>query len=218
MLKQGTKWFAVGITLFIIMSLFLTGCDKYSRHKVVTFFFTGVPPLKWEGTTALVVSTKDTVTTAGDRVEQKNMISATHGPFDAGQCDLCHILQGKAKKTAEPEGMPSFDDLPKELILPKEELCIDCHAAKSTDSAVARNLWLHGPVSTGMCTACHHHHRSIRPFMLKAEPVTLCTQCHIGGSIIETEDHLSGKDCLFCHNAHLGKTRFLLRNDFLEIY
>ena len=217
MLKQGTKRFAVSITLLSIVVLFSAGCDKYGKQKVLTFFFTGVPPLEWEGTAALVVNPEPGNTVEAD-MEQKNMISTTHGPFDAGQCDLCHILKKKAEKKKEFGGMPGLGELPKELIVPKQELCIQCHVTKSIESAAERNLWLHGPVSTGLCTACHHHHRSVFPFMLKAKSVDLCAQCHVGGSIIETEDHLSGKECISCHNAHLGKNRFLLRKDYLEIY
>ena len=218
MLKQGTKRFAVGTILLGIAILFSAGCDKYSKHKVLTFFFTGVPPLEWEGGVALVVNPKPEKTSE-DNVKQKNMISATHGPFAAGQCNLCHIVNEQADKKREDGGMPGLEDLPKELLLPKEELCIECHVTKSMEAAVARDLWIHGPVSTGLCTSCHHFHRSAFPYMLKADAsIALCTQCHIGGSIIETEDHLSDKDCMFCHNAHLGKNRFLLRKDYLEIY
>jgi len=217
-LKRETKRFTIVITLLSIAFLITAGCNKYTKHNLLTFFFTGVPPLEWEGTTALVVNPEpETAAEAG--VEQINMLSTTHGPFDAGQCYQCHILKGKeTDKKNTSRSLPSLDSLPKELVMPKEELCIDCHVTKSFESAVERNLWLHGPVSTGLCTACHHHHRSGFTYMLKSDPLSLCTQCHIGGSIIETEDHLSGKECIFCHNAHLGKNRFLLKKDYLEIY
>ena len=216
MLKQGTERFAVGITLLSIVLLFSAGCDKYTKYKISTFFFTGVPSI--DGSATLLGQNLETKTEEELIVEQKNMISASHGPFDAKQCDLCHVLKDRTQQRQTYGGMPGLGELPKELLMPIQELCVDCHVTKSSESAAARDLWLHGPVSTGMCTTCHHHHRSVFPYMLKDESDVLCRQCHVGGSIIETEEHLTEQGCIECHNAHLGKNRYLLRKDYLEVY
>jgi len=207
----------VSIALFLIL---VTGCDKYTKHEVLTFFFTGVPPLEGnesQAPVALIVQSEV------KKEEVRKSWPSVHGPYGAGQCYQCHkTKEGKEFKQGaffQSGAFPSLQDLPKELLLPKNEICNECHATKSFTAAFTENLWIHGPVSAGMCTTCHHHHQSrFRYLLLKETSKQLCSQCHIEGSITKIEEHMEDKECTFCHNPHLGKNRFLLKKDFFETY
>jgi predicted CXXCH cytochrome family protein len=206
--------FMIFLTITLLL-VFVTGCDKYSKYKVMTFFFTGVPPLEKND---LQASLGSTVQVEVEKVEARRKQPSVHGPYASGQCFQCHKIKGE-KKALKKGAVPNLQSLPKELLLPKNEICIECHTTKSTASAFTKNLWIHGPVSAGMCTGCHHHHHSPFPYLiLKETSRELCSQCHIDGSITEIEEHLQGKECSFCHNPHLGKNRFLLKEDFFETY
>jgi predicted CXXCH cytochrome family protein len=218
-LKSQKKWTFTCVTLLGIFFLVsATGCDKHTRYKVLTFFFTGIPSV--EGT---VAAERVTGTSPGEKKRKKpeTAVAFVHGPYASKQCDLCHVIEAeKPQKAGEyAGGFPRLQDLPSKLLLPINELCIDCHVAKAYTSAYREELWIHGPVSSGICTVCHHHHVSRADYMLLAEkPIDLCSQCHTGDFITNIAEHTEGKDCLECHNAHVGKDRFLLKKDYVEIY
>ena len=202
----------VSITVLLI---FVTGCDKYTKYKVTTFFFTGVPPLEKNES---LLSVENTARAEEETVVIRETWASTHGPYGAGQCYQCHKIKAGQKEMAK-GAFPNLQSLPKELLKPKNEICIECHTTKSVESAFTRDLWIHGPVSAGMCTTCHHHHQSAFPYLLlKKTSKELCSQCHIDGSITKIEEHLQDEECSLCHNAHLGKNRFLLKKDYFEIY
>ncbi len=195
--------------IFFILTI---GCDKYSRHEILTFFFTGVPPIAVDEEQVKLTYSKKT-----EEAKPTNWPSV-HGPYAAKECDQCHIMQGIfTEKTSG--AIPSFEDLPQELLLPKNEICMECHTTKSFASASTRELWIHGPVSVGMCKTCHHHHQSGFPYLLlKESSIELCSQCHIEELISDIDDHLRDLECTVCHNPHVGKNRFLLKKEFFEIF
>ncbi len=198
--------------LFFILTI---GCDKYSRHEILTFFFTGVPPI--DGTEKPAGLT-DSEITEEKVISPPSYWPSIHGPYDAKECDQCHVMQGKSIGTTLGV-IPSFQDLPRELLIPENELCIECHTTKSFTSAFTRDLWIHGPISTGMCRACHHHHKSGFPYLLlKETSIELCSQCHIEGLISGIDEHLRDEECTVCHNPHVGKNRFLLKKEFFEVF
>ncbi len=208
--------FVTLLSIFFLVST--TGCDKHTRYKTLTFFFTGVPPV--DGTaTALGVKGASKADKKKKKTEPRPAF--IHGPYASKECYLCHVIEEELDKKADEiaGGFPRLQDLPSKLLLPKNELCIDCHVTKQYKSAYEEGLWIHGPVSSGMCTACHHHHVSRADYMLlKEKSIDLCSQCHIGDFITDIAEHTEGKDCLECHNAHVGKDRFLLKKDYVEIY
>jgi predicted CXXCH cytochrome family protein len=199
------------IITFILITLTM-GCNEYSRHDILTFFFTGVPPIAGEEEEVdLTVSEKT------EEVKSTNWPSI-HGPYDANECNQCHKVESNVIG-ATLGAIPSFQDLPRELLLPENELCIECHTTKSFASAFTRDLWIHGPISTGMCRACHHHHKSGYPYLLlKETSIELCSQCHIEGLISGIDEHLRGEECTVCHNPHVGKNRFLLKKEYFEVF
>ncbi len=218
-----------GTILIVFLSLSMSGCNKYTRHKVLTFFFTGVPHPDEEVVDIQVAQTNEERIKLFEkklrkRGKQRLEIKIfTHGPYGANQCYQCHntaataALYGKSKKKSV---MPTWSGgMPGRLVAPLKKLCTECHTTKSAESAYDKDLWIHGPVSDGMCTLCHNPHQSKYEYMLVKETTSeLCRSCHGKGYIIETEDHLSGKECTSCHNAHLGKNRFMLKKDFNEIF
>jgi len=223
----------VVIALSCVFACITTGCDKYTRYNVLTFFFTGVPhPDEPQDEAA---RKKKGAFAAGAKKERKtgareiSSLAYTHGPFGAGQCNLCHLTAPKESirtsdkkddKKAVARAIPTWEGgLPGRLTSPLKELCIECHATKSARSAFSKDLWIHGPVSDGLCTACHSPHQSPFPYMLLMEKSRdLCGKCHAKGFILAIEEHKQDKECISCHNPHLGKNRFLLKEDLDEVY
>ncbi len=156
------------------------------------------------------------------RKEDITIVSYAHGPYGAQQCFQCHSTSQTAsfRSSADKKGksvIKSEQNVSGRLVMPIKELCIDCHAAKSVNSAFSMGLWIHGPVSEGICITCHSPHASTYPYMLrKGSSREMCTSCHSPGLMLETDDHKKNEDCTSCHNPHLGKTRFLLKKDFDE--
>jgi len=215
------KYIVFLLGLFSI--IFISGCDKYTQHKVLTFFFTGVPPIE-EEKAAPEDKTEGSTEAKKEAGFIPHMGTFSHGPFGAGQCYYCH-------ETYETVGFRKFgykkpDDAPKQgqgisgrLVMPLRKLCLNCHVQKSIQSAFENSLYLHGPVAEGSCTICHNPHMSSSPYMLLKEKTTeLCTQCHSKGYIQETEGHVKGEECTACHNAHMGADSFLLKKDFDEAF
>lgn len=158
-----------------LLSLFLTsGCDKYTRHDVLAFFFTGVPAAHHEGVDGKIIS---------------EALYFLHGPYAARQCYQCHvkspvslhipILGLPAEKQcyqchvrspalADEKKPVSIFRLkarpPGSLVLPLKELCLECHPPKKISAA----HWSHeGPVSNGNCIFCHDPHQSPFRYMLR---------------------------------------------------
>ena len=210
--------------LILAVCLFTAGCDKYTNYKVLTFFFTGVPHPEKQPELSMTVEKSSKKT--GEKSIKTVAVSSIHGPYDAGQCYLCHELSTTAAlKTRDQTKKPApeakrFDRaLPGRLLSPVNELCIECHTSKSTQSAFSKDLWIHGPVSSGMCIICHSPHATQHPYMLRqGNSNQMCAMCHKEGFISNTEAHREGDNCITCHNAHLGKNRFLLKKDFDEVF
>lgn len=222
MTKPGLNKFIVCI-VFLCIFLFVTaGCDKYARYKVLTVFFTGVPHPDSVETVTEEITGLSPEELLKKRKEDITIVSYAHGPYAAQQCYQCHSTSQSAtfRFFGDKKGkskMKTEQNVSSRLVMPIKELCIDCHAVKSVKSAFSRGLWVHGPVSEGICIECHSPHASPNPYMLrKSSSKEMCHRCHASGLIMETEDHLKDEDCTSCHNPHLGKNRFLLKKDFDE--
>jgi predicted CXXCH cytochrome family protein len=201
-----------------ILVLFTAGCDKYTKHEVLTFFFTGVPSPDEKNTTA----------EAGKRrvvekpKKKKIPVMYIHGPKAAGECFHCHNTDSTQsfRTVKRGTGMPKLTDItPGRLTTSKQELCIQCHATKSAELMFTDNLWVHGPLADGLCTACHDYHATKFPYMLFSDSsIVLCTQCHEKGYITQIEEHIKEEECISCHNPHMGANRLLLKKDYDEVF
>lgn len=216
--KKRTNKILMGAALIAMVGIFASGCDKYERHRTLTFFFDGVPPLEGERGAEVKVEKQ-----AVSEVKKKSPVSPVfvHGPKAAGECFHCHntaTTMSFSKEGKKTGSMPRLGDItPGRLVAPIKELCVQCHTSKSAQLRQAENLWVHGPLSDGTCTVCHDYHETPSQYMLLMErSIDLCSQCHADGYIMEAEHHRRGEECISCHNPHIGANRYLLRKDFNE--
>ena len=91
----------------------------------------------------------------------------------------------------------------------EEVVCFNCH------DSFEKNKFLHGPIGTGACTACHNPHGSGEDKFLRVSKNKICFMCH-EEDLIKT-DHLAGlknknkEECTYCHNPHGGKDEYFLK-------
>src|SRR6266542_3543741 len=123
---------------------------------------------------------------------------ATHAPYDAGDCSLCHKI-GDVQN-------------PGPVNLKGSELCLSCH--EDYQGVLARKYG-HIPAKES-CTNCHNPHNSMHPKLLVEEAGTLCLTCHKGmkdqlGQMPVKHDALTqGAQCANCHNPHGANIEHLL--------
>ncbi len=169
------KWgnnLKAGISLLCFaIIVFTSSCDKYTRHEVLTFFFTGVPHPDEE---------KEVPGVSVEKIKRKPIPEAeyfVHGPHAAKQCYQCHTLSTtfEFSKTGRKEigGIPKLGlgvegQIPGMLVTPLKDLCIECHVPKHGFARAAH--WLDkAPVADDSCTFCHDPHQSPFRYMLRKE-------------------------------------------------
>lgn len=169
---------------FVVYALAVlsVACSASSRHRVLTFFFDGVPSLE---APADVRSGR----TAGGEVAKSVVRIQDHGPYAAKLCDSCHeVGRGNA------------------LVVPVDRLCARCHALDLSKEFV------HGPLTAGGCILCHDPHRSAYPYLLVSESGASCLRCHERRSLRAVDGHdREEQPCTACHEAHMSDRRYLLR-------
>lgn len=207
--------------LILILS---SGCNNYTRYKVLTFFFTGVPPFEeekkpWVNDRKMTEYTKEQ--------KRRKVVKATrfsHGPYASGECYLCHEtsatggMRGFGKKEEAADSITKPGIIPGKLVAPLRELCAGCHVSKSPEKAYEDGLWVHGPVSAGFCTLCHGPHAGPNLYLLQKNEDELCLECHAEGLVFSRTVHKDRGGCISCHNAHLGKDSRLLKTDYQEAW
>jgi predicted CXXCH cytochrome family protein len=210
----------VCVLILAVLTTFISGCSKETKHKVLTFFFTGVPPLEEEKKDELE---KDKSAKAPKQTPTIVTVY-THPVTAANLCNECHqttadfTLFGRRTRTASfQKGAVS----PGPLVVDRKELCVTCHKDKSASEALTAGLWLHPTSAKGECYACHDPHQSTHQYILLEEPAKICTPCHkedeMMAKVKDKEAHRQPSDCLSCHNPHLGKDRALLTKDYKEV-
>jgi len=178
-----------------LLVLIPVGCGRVARHKILTFFFEGVPPLDGDPNagkrrTGVTQQTNLRATERAVKVVKKSS-SSRHEP--AADCGKCH------------RSTTVWDD----FVKPLPDLCYSCH----TDYR-ASGGYLHGPVSVGACMFCHDAHQSKYMHLQKEPQPELCFQCHMRQDIESIAGHQDSASvsCTKCHNPHIGPTRKLLRS------
>ena len=116
----------------------------------------------------------------------------------AGGCRQCHAsLQN---------GLP--------VAAPKEKVCstAGCHP-----SFREVQPFLHGPVALGQCQTCHTAHSSAHAHLLILPEKRLCDSCHARLFSCPSTDRFQNATCTTCHNAHGGKSYYLLRPEVADL-
>lgn len=208
----------VGLVVLSTLIFAVAGCDRYTKHKVLTFFFTGVPPLE-EDKKPVTELEKPSKELAEKHKPPPKPVLFSHTPWAAGRCDQCH-KGAKGFGVPGQNGTPSVfrkgGGMPGKLVLPKTELCIKCHGYLASSQAFIKRLWLHTPTAKGECNKCHDAHQSKNRYTLLEAPEKVCIPCHTEGNIIKPAEQCKPNECLDCHNPHLGKDRRLLKKDHKE--
>lgn len=188
----------IKIFSYLIGVLFLViSCSTSSSHRVLSFFFDGVPRqdvprplvLKNDSGLELLQRSSDTDKTKVEEVKA----AVVHKIYQDKACEKCHAVESSYR-----------------LIQRQPTLCYQCHA--SFEQKYKR---LHGPVAAGFCNACHEAHKSEYKALLKMPIRQVCQHCHEPGDIVQNEAHkkISTLACLTCHDAHGGDSANLLRKD-----
>lgn len=232
------------LVAIVLLSMPITGCSNQTQHKILTFFFTGVPPLeeqsvkKTEPSVTAVVSPPQgqktgidgTIADASVEVPLPIVPEAprlfSHAVWVEGECSSCHEGSNTfgfapVRKQVKSDASKVFyagGGMPGKLNQPKEKICLPCHKDKSGLRAIKDQLWLHNPVAKGECLACHDAHQGKYKGVLREAPDQLCSSCHPEETLVATAMHRNDDTpCLSCHNPHMGRDRNLLTKDYQEV-
>ena len=171
---------AAGLLAFLAAGL-APGCHATSRHKVLTYFFDGVPPLETPGA--------QPAPGAATPITSRPISFQEHGPYAAKLCSACHN---------ETKGNT--------LVAPPDQLCERCHALKLDKAYVhgpvasGECLVCHDPHSSpyrpllvsqsdSFCFECHDRKD------IANSP---------GHANLE-------ESCTTCHDAHMSNQKYLLK-------
>lgn len=217
----------VGVSAHRVMLLFLmaslTGCEPQARHQVLTFFFTGVPPLDESGSNVAIT---EQPTPPSAKILEKPVSTApkalfSHPAWAASICNPCHestsSFSTPGVMRTQTTVFKTGGGIPGKLTLPKNEICTQCHKDKTAKRAITDNLWLHNTTAKGDCLACHDPHQSNNEKTLRQAPSIICLPCHKEGKFLATSAHQKGGECLSCHNPHMGLDKNLLTKEYKEI-
>jgi predicted CXXCH cytochrome family protein len=181
---------------FVFVLILAASCDPVKKHKILTFFFDGVPPLGGEKIKA-GDSNEPGRTNEAQNGSQPAIIWYTHEPMK--DCGNCHEDIQKKGSFILPERITKQ---------PVPELCFKCHPDDKESYAS-----VHGPVAVGQCLICHEKHKSTIKHLLKMPEPGLCYKCHNESEIISVNGHEKAdlSACTTCHDAHKSCDKKLLK-------
>ena len=180
------------LLLMLMAAGVLAGCNPATRHRMLTFFFDGVPSLTGSGDATAGEDEQAATDDAAGAKEDRQVVMSSHQP--ASDCAKCHTTERQT-------GLP-------DLIKAEPELCYDCHA----DYTINRRV-VHGPVAVGECLICHEPHKSRFRRLRRMREPQLCYYCH-AESVVKTiaaHQELPTSVCTRCHDPHAGAARMLLK-------
>jgi predicted CXXCH cytochrome family protein len=181
------------LILVIAPILFIVGsCSPRVSNNFLAFFFDGVTgrdTIK----TSLVSGDSSKISNPGafrsDPLAENSSFSV-HYPYKEKDCSSCHDPNNKI-----------------ELILKQPDLCYSCH-----DDFSKTYKYVHGPVVSGYCTACHNPHMAKEKKLLIRSGQQLCLFCHESKAVLKNSEHkdIADTECTLCHNPHGGENIFIL--------
>ncbi len=193
MFSKAKLFAAVLIISASVIAAVLIGCDPVEKHKILSFFFDGVPPLL--DPNAQVETAAQT-----EKIEPKQVKKTifTHEPY--WQCSKCH---GERERRGFSRKVKLTASVPK--------LCYQCH-----DDYTKSGQFVHGPVAIGQCLFCHEHHHSKNQYLLKKPEPKLCFLCHQQKliEVIPEHQNVPLAKCSRCHDAHASSSKALLILEF----
>lgn len=174
--------------------ILVASCDEVKRHKMLSFFFDGVPLPKDPNAVGDGV-VRDSNSTLSDTSGKAKRIKRAHGP--SRDCKLCHKKLDKSRWAA-PQAVKGIP-----------EICFDCH-----NNYADPQYYVHGPVAVGGCAFCHDPHESAYESLLKDSVPKLCYRCHDQSSIesVPAHDKDTVSKCNLCHEAHYSSKKKLLKS------
>jgi predicted CXXCH cytochrome family protein len=181
---------SVAFALLVLVASFVGSCDEVERHKVLDYFFDGVPPLGGQE------FEEELYDPNAQELDQTGQTSVWYVHEPRKDCTNCHQKRNTRGFSAQTY-----------LIAPVPKLCYNCH-----DDYTATASYVHGPVAIGQCLFCHTPHKSRIEHLLKRPEPELCYLCHDTHMIELIPAHLPGQTsaCTDCHNPHAGSTKALL--------
>jgi len=203
--RKAPIWTAIAaLTLGLVVQG--VGCaTPEERHRLLTMFFDGVPPLypeepervlegpDPEEPEPLSEEPSEGIAPQVTRARGANRIVSVHGPVAEKECEQCHSTRYS-----------------NQLIAEKEELCWTCHDPEDFAGEV-----VHGPFAAGFCQACHDPHRSKYEYLLVSDSTDLCESCHEQYDMAAIAEHNSGDErlCQSCHDPHAADRKYMLKGN-----
>jgi predicted CXXCH cytochrome family protein len=186
----------------ILASLWVVvvGCDEVERHKTLTFFFDGVPPLGGYVEEEVVVDPN--AVDARRRRQRPKEVWFIHDPQD--ECVTCHGEKTKQR----------WFSAQVQLVVEVPELCYGCH-----ENFAELEGWVHGPVANGLCLYCHDPHRSRNEHLLRRPVPDICYGCHEAEVIAAMGQHCTEPylKCNDCHHGHASAEQHLLKDNWKDL-
>jgi predicted CXXCH cytochrome family protein len=179
--------------LFIVALFAFIQCSPKYRKETLSVFFDGVPDSSTVEMKRVEIPPNGVAAIKADSLVTANPIESKfqlHKPYQNHECEKCH----------DGTNMNAF-------IKPELELCLSCH-----ESYAKKYAYLHGPVSAGYCTQCHHPHMSENKHLLTRINESLCYNCHNSTEILKNKSHQVSdvNACTKCHNPHGGKDHYMI--------
>lgn len=171
--------------------LLILSCTPEEKHRWLTTFFDGVPPLHPPDEPAKVGAKPGTATPGTPQPEK--VVWYEHKPSeDEKACRKCHDPNASFAVTQ-----------------PVAELCAQCHEKQTREFPR-----MHGPVAIGDCAACHEAHKSRHKHLVKTPGPELCFRCHEprpeGGTPRGCPRPSDEAACATCHHPHGGTKPYFL--------
>ena len=187
----------MGWVLLVCLAAMVLSCDEMERHRALTFFFDGVPPMGGAGFEG------EPFDANAAEPEQPGQKPAWYVHEPQKDCTNCHRKQSTGAALSSQT----------RLLAPAPQLCYKCH-----DDPTVSASFVHGPVAVGQCLFCHNPHRSKVGHLLREAEPKLCYLCHDASMIELIPAHLAQQTsaCTDCHYPHSGPTKSLLKGAAAE--